>query len=103
MLKEYIAYLQYNPKGYWFKRKLFGWGWTPARWHGWAALGAYVLSLYVLFIKIDANSHSGSDTLFGFVVPLLVSTSILVVLCYVKGEKPTWQWGIPKKEKDSDS
>ena len=29
MLKQYIAYLKDNPQGYWFKAKLYGWGWVP--------------------------------------------------------------------------
>jgi hypothetical protein len=32
LFKEYTDYLKDNPQGYWFKRKLYGWGWTPARW-----------------------------------------------------------------------
>ena len=30
MIKEYIAYLKDNPQGYWFKARLYGWGWAPA-------------------------------------------------------------------------
>ena len=29
MIKEYIAYLKDNPQGYWFKARLYGWGWVP--------------------------------------------------------------------------
>ena len=43
MIKEYVSYLKDNPNGYWFKRKLYGWGWTPATWQGWFAIGVYVL------------------------------------------------------------
>jgi len=38
MIKEYIAYLKDNPQGYWFKAKLYGWGWDPAIWQGWLVL-----------------------------------------------------------------
>ena len=32
MLRQYIQYLKDNPQGYWFRRKLFGWGWVPVKW-----------------------------------------------------------------------
>lgn len=32
-------------KKLWFKRKTYGWGWTPVAWQGWL-----VIVLYVLFI-----------------------------------------------------
>ena len=35
MIKECIAYLKDNPRGYWFKAKLYGWGWVPVKWQGW--------------------------------------------------------------------
>jgi len=35
MLKKYIAYLKDNPKRYWFKAKMYGWGWTPVKWQDW--------------------------------------------------------------------
>jgi hypothetical protein len=30
MFKRQLDYLRNNPQRYWFKRKLYGWGWTPA-------------------------------------------------------------------------
>ena len=32
MFKNYLDYIRDNPKGYWFKRKPFGYGWTPVKW-----------------------------------------------------------------------
>lgn len=93
MIQEYIAYLKDNPEGYWFKRKRYGWGWTPARWQGWVSIVAYVAAVVYVFKNIDKSSHSGSDTLIGVAVPFLALTGILVVVCYLKGEKPRWQWG----------
>ena len=45
MIKEYIAYLKDNLKRYWFKSKLYGWGWVPVKWQGWlvVARGALVV------------------------------------------------------------
>lgn len=97
MLKQYIEYFKDNPHGLWFKRKLYGWGWTPVRWQGWAVLAAYLLVLWYIFRDVDRASHSGSDTLIGFSAPFVVATVILIYICYKKGESPRWQWGPPKK------
>ncbi len=77
----------------WFKRKKYGWGWTPATWQGWLVLAVYLVFIVRMFRHIDAQSHSGSDTLIGFFIPLIVSTAILLIVCYLTGESPRWQWG----------
>lgn len=97
MLKEYIEYFNDNPKGLWFKRKLYGYGWTPVRWEGWLSIAVYLVAVLYLFIKADNTSHSNSDTLISFALPFIVATSLLILLCYKKGEKPKWQWGPEKK------
>ena len=103
MIKQYIAYLKDNPQGYWFKRKLYGWGWTPATWQGWVIVGVYVFILVLLFKSIDKTSHSGSDTLIAFAIPFLIETAVLVIICYIKGEKPKWQWGLPKSNEPTNN
>lgn len=100
MIKEYINYLKDNPQGYWFKAKLYGWGWIPAKWQGWAVLLVYVTLLVALVISrekdIPGNPDSGSNFLI-FALPIIVLTTLLIFICYKKGEKPHWQWGPPKK------
>ncbi|HTE48375.1 MAG TPA: hypothetical protein VK675_00510 [Candidatus Paceibacterota bacterium] len=96
MFKKYIAYLKDNPEGYWFKRKLYGWGWTPARWQGWVVLAIFVALAVFNFYRIDANSHSGSDTLINFIPQTILLVIIFFAFCCSKGEKPHWQWGPPK-------
>jgi hypothetical protein len=73
IFKEYYNYLQDNPEGYWFKRKLFGW----------------------------ATSHSVSDTLRPFLIQTAILSIFLIVLCYKKGESPRWQWHLPKNEPEN--
>lgn len=91
---KYIKYYQDNPKNYWFKRKIFGWGWTPVKWQGWVFLLAWVLTLIKVFILVDANSHSVSDTLQGMLAPFILLVIILILVCYGTGEKPKWSWGL---------
>jgi uncharacterized membrane protein YhaH (DUF805 family) len=100
MIKEYINYLKDNPQGYWFKAKLYGWGWSPAKWQGWCVLLVYVALLVALVVSreknIPGNPDSGSNFLV-FALPIILLTAILIFVCYKKGEKPRWQWGPRKK------
>jgi len=79
MIKEYLAYLRDNPNGYWFKAKLYGWGWAPARREGW-----YVIAIYILVILAAALQYDPSieTTKFGSIVS--VATALLITICHVK-------------------
>ncbi|MEK7604297.1 MAG: hypothetical protein AAB442_00650 [Patescibacteria group bacterium] len=93
---QQIAYLRDNPQGYWFKRKLYGWGWTPARWQGWLVLLAFLGFEVWNFVRLDSVSHSGSDTLRPFIIETALAVLVLILVCHAKGESPKWQWGLPK-------
>lgn len=81
----------------WFKRKTFGWGWTPCSWEGWAiTLGYLVLVLF--FISTVDETSSIADIIFLFILPLAIITLILIEIAYKKGEKPRWQWGSKKDD-----
>lgn len=85
-------------KTIWFKNKRYGWGWYPATWQGWFVLLLYMALIVYSFRSSDIRSHSGSDTLINLFPRLVLGTIILLVICYVKGEKPRWQCG-EKKDK----
>ena len=97
MFKHYMAYVRNNPQGYWFKRKLYGWGWTPVTWQGWLVIVLYIAFVSLLVhsreASIPGNPDSGSNFLV-FGLPLLVATILLIWIAYKKGEKPKWQWGM---------
>lgn len=85
-----------NPKKIWFKRKLYGWGWTPATWEGWIVTLVYFVLILILVLNIGesipGNPDSGSNFLvFGF--PVLALSLLFIYIAYKKGEKPRWQWG----------
>jgi len=96
IFKSYICYLKDNPNNYWFKRKLYSWGWTPAKWQGWLVIFVYItLILTLVFTRekdIPGNPYSGSNFLI-FALPIIILTIILILIAYKKGEKPRWQWG----------
>ena len=99
MIKEYIRYLKDNPQGYWFKAKLYGWGWDPATWQGWLVLLVYIMAVALFALTLDENSPP-REVVFTFILPTVLLTATLLRICYKKGEKPRWQWGSGDTYKD---
>ncbi len=95
--REHILYLKDNPEGYWFKRKLYGIGWTPARKEGWLVLGAYVV--FVLAVVYFHETETYSNFLEPkLAVGLFVTVTILLlVTSWRTGESLKWQWGAKGK------
>lgn len=85
---------------YWFKRRRYGWGWTPTTWRGWT-----VVAVFLLFVLLGAFSIMDTpDGEFTFEVGLYlmfvaVMATLLVVISYKKGPSPKWRWG---KKPDDD-
>ena len=80
-------------KKLWFVNKRYGWGWTPSSWEGWVVILFYVIFLFWDFMRLDAVSHSNSDTVRPFVIQTFLATLAVLFICYKKGEKPEWRWG----------
>lgn len=92
MIKEYLAYLKDNPNGYWFKAKLYGWGWVPVKWQGWlVVIVGVALAIAGVYIA-DTDDAPGAAAL-GVVLMLI----LIFLFGYWKGEKPRWHWGPPSK------
>ena len=85
--------MENNKENLWFKAKKYGWGWYPSKWQGWVVLALYTIATILHFINIDKFSHSASDTLVNFLVPFIINTTFLLIICYATGEKPKWRWG----------
>ena len=97
IFKEYKEYMKDNPEGFWFKRKLYGWGWTPAKWQGWVVVLVYIFFMFLFAFTIDESS-SVREVIFTFFLPMVLLTSALLRICYKKGEKPKWMWGLDRKK-----
>lgn len=97
MFERYRAYIKDNPKGYWFKAKIYGWGWTPVKWQGWFVILGFVawIALSEKYFLIDGN-------VFGFFASLILGMVLLFTITCLKGEKPHWRWGLPRKTKNKD-
>src|SRR5262245_42002003 len=101
MFKAYLRYLKDNPNRYWFRARLYGWGWVPARWQGWAVVGGYIFALALLSLTVDQGAPP-REVAFMFLLPVAVLTATLIRICYKTGEKPHWQWGPPEKYRDAE-
>lgn len=76
-------------KSYWFPAKRYGWGWgPPTAWQGWLVLLAYAAALALLIWRVPPGAHP-----FLFVGLLMAATLLLVSVCWLKGEPPSWHWG----------
>ena len=86
-----------NSEHLWFKRKLYGWGWTPATWQGWLVILVYVVLVALFAFTIDENSPA-REVFFTGILPVALLTIALISICYKFGEKPRWQWGKVKND-----
>jgi uncharacterized ion transporter superfamily protein YfcC len=96
IFSHYIKYLKDNPHHYWFKRKVYGWGWTPARWQGWLVL--LIAIAFIVWSVLGISSGDGLVDPIWYFMKIALAVIILIFICYKTGEKPRWQWGIPKEE-----
>lgn len=76
----------------WFKRKRYGWGWTPSTWQGWLVTLVYIVLVVASALTLDENSPP-REIIFTFALPLVLLTITFIRIAYKKGEKPHWQWG----------
>ncbi len=76
-------------KQYWFKRKQWGWGWTPVTWQGWGVTMVYIIVVVSLVLTreetIPGNPDSGSNLLV-MGLPITLLTALLIFIAYKKGE-----------------
>lgn len=92
IIQKHIAYIKDNPKGYWFKAKLYGWGWVPVRWQGWVVV-ILALAIFYAGMYVGHTDDAPGAAALGFILMLV----IIFYFGYAKGEKPRWQWGPPGK------
>lgn len=97
-MNKYIEYLKDNPRGYWFKRKIYGWGWTPARWEGWAFILLWV-ALLVEFMRLTRRlATTPTEALALMIIPMAILIALLFLVSYGTGERPKWMWGLEENQ-----
>lgn len=77
-----------KPSQYWFPAKRYGWGWgPPTSWQGWTVLAVWFAALLVMAFEF----LPGRPVTFQLSAAGLALA--LILICYVKGEPPSWRWG----------
>ena len=94
IFKKYSAYLKDNPKGYWFKRKLYGWGWFPAKWQGWFVILSFLV--FAFWNALQVGPLPTDNDIYWFLIKFIWAIILLFLICLQKGEEPNWQWGSKK-------
>ena len=84
-----------SQKHLWFKRKRYGWGWTPANWQGWFVITIHEGMVAILAPDLDQYT-APEEIIFLFVLPVLFIIASLVGIAWYTGESPKWQWGEKK-------
>ena len=87
----------------WFRRKTYGYGWTPNTWEGWLVVGIFVVGNIFNFLRVSGVSDSREDALISYLLELGISLGVLLIISIKKGEKPKWQWGKPSEKKSSEN
>jgi hypothetical protein len=80
----------------WFKARAFGWGWTPVSFEGWAVLIAFLALVAagtgVFIYELRAGADVRAANLL-FMAGLALLVGLLILICWLTGERPRWRWG----------
>jgi len=81
----------------WFKVRKYGYGWTPQTFEGYLTTIIYFVlfaTLTIIFIMRLGDPLFDQRVSVGIYLCLVGVLSIsLVVIAYLTGEKPSWNWG----------
>lgn len=89
----------------WFKRRRYGYGWTPVTWQGWLVVMLFLVvvvsSAVVLLEETPRNTFSPESWI--FLAFFAGATIVAVGISMAKGPKPRWRWGSkPTDNPDED-
>ena len=78
----------------WFRAKRYGWGWTPCTWRGWAiTLGDLAIVIgWTGYLVSHRGLAAHSYYLVIALLPIFAAVAILILICWLKGEPPSWRW-----------
>lgn len=71
---------------------MYGWGWQPVTWQGWLITALYLFAVLKSTWNLVPQGSASAD--FNMLaIRVLPPTIFLLVICYLKGERPRWRWG----------
>ena len=80
----------------WFKARAFGSGWTPVTAEGWIVIIAFLVlvlagtGVFIYELRAGANARSTHLLFVGWIGLL---SGLLILICWLTGERPRWRWG----------
>jgi hypothetical protein len=80
-------------KNLWFRRKSYGWGWYPCCWKGWLAIAGFFVAIVLSAVIISNYTVSEESFVMIFTPAVFILAIILLILCFLRGQKPCWCWG----------
>lgn len=80
----------------WFRRKNYGWGWTPISWEGWLVTLVVVVIPLLIRLTTKALEFEKSTQYFYTWASVPILFMALILVCFRYGEKPKWQWGVKR-------
>lgn len=81
------------PRKLWFKAKRYGWGWQPATIEGWLCLGMWFVVTLGWSIRVEYMYLADKETLVKILPVSALTTAMLILVCMLNGERPSWRWG----------
>lgn len=78
---------------YWFKRRRYGWGWTPSTWQGWVLLALMIVLVVLPIPFLPTGQDDGAPNPWGYLFYVCVVVAVFVLTAIKKGPKPHWRWG----------
>ena len=91
-----------KPKGnsLWFKRRRYGYGWTPVTWQGWTTVGGFLaIVLVVAFLAENAETDGLRWVYLNF---MFAAALLLIGISFSKGPSPKWRWGKSDDDKPEE-
>lgn len=81
-------------KKYWFKRRLYGYGWVPVTWQGTVITVVPLLAIIGLtYLYLTDEGDPTPRGTFCYLATIVLLVGVLVGLSYLTGPKPKWRWG----------
>ena len=84
-----------NKSRYWFKRRRYGWGWTPVTLAGWVTVLVYLTVVVgaAFYLLPEGSGAPSSLAITTFLLVMLAATFLAIGISYAKGPAPRWRWG----------
>jgi hypothetical protein len=82
--KEQMNRLQNNPEGFWFKKRIYGWGWTPVKWQGWATIVIFGILIWMNAMSLVKNPTQ--TDIAWYIGRFIVVIALLFAVCYATSE-----------------